>query len=428
MKILVIAAGGLHLGYLGCYGNEWVETPALDRLAAEGVAFDQHLADCPNPGGARHAWRTGRYHFPLPEGDGPPTLPDTPDLLQLLRAHAVPTSLVRDGSRPVPADWGVGWERTEQVPPVAEDGTPLERTLDAACTALDRLAGFDRWLLWVELATLLPPWDVPEEDRLRYFRPGRDVEEEDDEEELAEDEEELAPLIDPPAGVLDPHDDATFLRLQRSYAGAVTYFDAGLGLLLEELRNRSILDEVLLLVTTDRGLALGEHGHAGDFRPGLHEELVHLPLLMRLPGGAEAGRRVAALTQPTDLLPTLLDAFGLPSAAAHGHSLWPLVRGEAESVRAYACSGLRLGGAVEWALRTPEWAYLLPVRPAPQDPPRPAQLYVKPDDRWEVNNVLQHHLELAESLEQTLRAFAEVTHRPGPLEAPGLRLTGVEPE
>jgi hypothetical protein len=48
-------------------------------------------------------------------------------------------------------------------------------------------------------------------------------------------------------------------------------------------------------------------------------------------------------------------------------------------------------------------------------------LYVKPDDRWEVNNVLQHHQELGEHLEQTLHGFGTATRLPGPLQAPPLR-------
>ena len=47
MKILVIEAFGLHVGYLGCYGNEWVATPHLDRLAVDGVVFDWHIVDRP---------------------------------------------------------------------------------------------------------------------------------------------------------------------------------------------------------------------------------------------------------------------------------------------------------------------------------------------------------------------------------------------
>src|SRR6478672_1102760 len=48
MRLLVLEALGLHLGYLGCYGNDWVATPNLDRLAAEGVVFDAHFADQPD--------------------------------------------------------------------------------------------------------------------------------------------------------------------------------------------------------------------------------------------------------------------------------------------------------------------------------------------------------------------------------------------
>src|ERR671934_262335 len=53
MRVLVIVARGLQLGYLGCYGNTWVETPAIDALAARGVVCDQHFADAADPEGAR---------------------------------------------------------------------------------------------------------------------------------------------------------------------------------------------------------------------------------------------------------------------------------------------------------------------------------------------------------------------------------------
>src|SRR5439155_10403244 len=64
MKALVIIVRGLHLGYLGCYGNEWIATPGFDRLAAEGAVFDQHFADWPSAEGAMRAWQTARYVFP----------------------------------------------------------------------------------------------------------------------------------------------------------------------------------------------------------------------------------------------------------------------------------------------------------------------------------------------------------------------------
>jgi arylsulfatase A-like enzyme len=141
---------------------------------------------------------------------------------------------------------------------------------------------------------------------------------------------------------------------------------------------------------------------------------------MRLPGAAEAGRRVAALTQAVDLPATLCDAFQVAAPAWHGHSLLPLARG-GEAVRPYACSSLETGGALEGALRSPEWAFLLPLRAAEGDAPRQPRLHARPDDRWELNDVRQHHLELAEHMAAVLREFVAATRRPGPMVLPELR-------
>jgi hypothetical protein len=120
-----------------------------------------------------------------------------------------------------------------------------------------------------------------------------------------------------------------------------------------------------------------------------------------------------------DLAPTLAEWFGV-ALPGQGHSLAPLLHGRAEKVRDYAVAGGEASGASEWCLRTPEWALLLPGQPHPDDPDRGTRLYVKPDDRGEVNNVAQHHLEWAEKLEQTLRAFVAATQAAGPLQPPPL--------
>jgi hypothetical protein len=124
-----------------------------------------------------------------------------------------------------------------------------------------------------------------------------------------------------------------------------------------------------------------------------------------------------------DLFPTLLDAFGLPMPVCHGQSLLPLLRRTTDQIRAYACAGLAAHGAVEWCLRSPEWSFLLPIHTT-ESSPREPQLYVKPEDRGEVNNVLQHHQELAEQLEKTLRGFVQATQQPGPLSPPELQANG----
>src|SRR5262245_14740164 len=87
MKVVVLVINGFHLGYLGCYGNDWTDTPSLDRLAAEAVVFDRHYADRVDAAGARHAWRTGRYSFPDP--DAAQSVAEQPaDLFELLRQRA----------------------------------------------------------------------------------------------------------------------------------------------------------------------------------------------------------------------------------------------------------------------------------------------------------------------------------------------------
>jgi arylsulfatase A-like enzyme len=415
MKAIVITVRDLPAGYLGSYGNEWIATPNFDLLAAEGVVFDRHYADHPDPAGARRAWRTGCYHLPFPENVAIPPAPGGPDLIRLLAEQGVATALVLDQARPAPADGTTGWQQVYRIPaprqPESTEVAPLLRTVGQA---VDRLAGLDPWLLWLDLATLVPPWHLSAEYQDLYFASEPEAED-------AADAAPPEPWTGPLPERIAPEDDTTFARLQGTFAGRVTLLDQWLGGLLQSLEERELLDDLFLVVTSDRGLALGEHGVAGAGVPWLHEEVVHVPLIVRLPGGAEAGRRVSGLTQAVDLLPTLVGALGREVPAVHGHDLLPLCRGETDSVRPYACSALRAGDSVEWALRTPQWAFLLPVFQGVEDTPRPVQLYVKPDDRWEVNNLCQHHPELAQHLEETLRGFLAATRRPGPLQAPALR-------
>jgi arylsulfatase A-like enzyme len=130
---------------------------------------------------------------------------------------------------------------------------------------------------------------------------------------------------------------------------------------------------------------------------------VHLPLIVRQPGGGDAGLRVGALTQPVDLTATLHDIFEDSAFPEDGHSWLPLLRRETNAVREYAVSKWKLEPAEEWAVRVLSHALLLPIAQPAQAEPRAVQLYLKPEDRWELNNVVQHHLEVAEELERKLR-------------------------
>jgi arylsulfatase A-like enzyme len=466
MRAIVFALRGCPAGWLGAYGNEWVGTPHLDRLASEGVVFDRHLSDSPDPDAARAAWLTGRPQIPsggetpaAPQatepGEGRGLPPPGNELLSTLRATGVRTVLVRANHPDTDAapPFYAGWDEVFDARPRAEDDSPLDALIRSLPSVLDRLGQVPRWLVWVETDRLVPPWDVRQDVFEAYIEdPGEEdepVDEEDedaeepdadepddreevgdngdesDEEESAADDEPAGPVTpwaDPPTGPFDRSDLAAWEWLHRTFAAVVTSLDAELGAVFEELRTRGLDQTAVWLVTSDLGYPLGEHGQVGLYRPWLHEELVHLPLVVRLPGAAEAGRRVPAFTQPADLFPTLLALFGAepPREPVHGHDLLPLLHGQAKTVREYACSGLALNGAAEWSIRTPDAALLLPG-PAPEgDPPREPMLFEKPDDRWEVNDLRPRSVERAEQLEELLRKSAAAAQHPGALVTPEL--------
>lgn len=379
MRAIVFAIRGCPAGWLGAYGNEWVVTPHLDQFAAEGIAFDRHISDCPDPDAANRAWLG--EHFA------------TADVRTILiRANHPDTDS--------PAPFYARWSEVFDARPQAEDDSPLDHLIRSLPSVLDRLAQVPRWLLWVEIDRLLPPWEVPQDVFEAY------IADEEEDPEKGEFEESIAPFADPPTGPFDRSDHAAWQWLHSTFAAVVTTLDAELGVAFDELRTRGLDRTAAWFVTSDLGYPLGEHGQVGVHRPWLHEELVHLPLVMRLPGAAEAGRRVPAFTQPADLSTTLRNLFGRDEAS---RGLLPLARGEVESIRSQAFSTLEVNGAKECALRTADWAYLHPIQTNSDDPPRLPMLFVKPDDRWEVNDVLSQNAEVTEQLraacEQEIERF-----------------------
>ena len=101
-----------------------------------------------------------------------------------------------------------------------------------------------------------------------------------------------------------------FAILLGNYDGALATIDAEIGALLTMLRQRNLLDNTLVVITSDHGENIGDHNlmsHAYS----LHDTLIRVPLLIRYPGGAYGGTRVVQQVQPTDLFPTILDCLEL---------------------------------------------------------------------------------------------------------------------
>ncbi|HET7743268.1 MAG TPA: sulfatase [Gaiellaceae bacterium] len=99
------------------------------------------------------------------------------------------------------------------------------------------------------------------------------------------------------------------------YDGCLRYLDERVGELVEMLRSQGILDDTVVIVASDHGDSLGEHGFLGH-RLHLYEPLVHVPLVIRYPKRFPAGTRVSEQVQLGDLFPTILDLSGAEGAAA----------------------------------------------------------------------------------------------------------------
>ncbi|QEH37611.1 Arylsulfatase [Aquisphaera giovannonii] len=488
MNVIVVVCNSVHLGFLGAYGNAWIETPNLDRLAAEGVVFDHHFPENLTTLPTRRSWWTGRYTFPDEERGWTALGPDELILPDRLWDRGVRTALISDvpllrevglgygrgfddvvwvrgsgydplippgdrrakgirledepGLRLPPDDdesrdrWKQRWEQflrnRAALDTSKEENTGVARTVRAAIDWLERRGGEkDEFLLWLDLFSPHGPWDPPQPYRDQYateepdeFEAGEEgdlVEEAGDEEEI--DIEEVPVLLDVPAGAVgEVLDEAELFRLRRTYAGTVTLVDRWLGELFDALRRMGRMEDTLVVFTSDQGEPLGEHGYVRRFRPWLYEELVHTPLIVRMPGGKHGGIRRQAIVQTVDLLPTIMAALGVPAGKdddppLHGHDILPLIRGEQTKVRDYACMGMDVE---EFAIRTHHWHYILPLVSDPEEP-RSSELYRKPEDRWDQNNVIEQFADSADQLELTLRRFVEALGRDAIEDVPGLR-------
>lgn len=105
------------------------------------------------------------------------------------------------------------------------------------------------------------------------------------------------------------------------YASGVRVFDQRIGSLLELLRERGLLDRCIVVVTSDHGEELFEHGDWGHGR-NLYDHQLHVPLLVRYPGGSGRGTRVRDMVELIDLMPTLLARVGVqPPPGLQGRDL-----------------------------------------------------------------------------------------------------------
>ncbi len=111
------------------------------------------------------------------------------------------------------------------------------------------------------------------------------------------------------------------------YDGEISYWDYHLGVMLQRLDNMGVLDNSIIVVTSDHGQMFGEHGK-WVHRNSLYEEVLRVPLLISYPGSPGVGKVIDTPVHMMDITPTLLDMVGI-TVPAHmdGQSLLPLLQG-----------------------------------------------------------------------------------------------------
>lgn len=107
---------------------------------------------------------------------------------------------------------------------------------------------------------------------------------------------------------------------QDRYDGGIAYEDSIIGSIVERLRAQGDLDRTVLIVTADHGEQFGEHGLESHGN-SLYLPLLHVPLLVRAPGRAPAGQRIASIVSLRDMAATLVDLAGAPPGSMPGYSL-----------------------------------------------------------------------------------------------------------
>ena len=153
-------------------------------------------------------------------------------------------------------------------------------------------------------------------------------------------------------------------ELERAYWDGARWVDGLLRKTVQELEDRGLLENTLLVITSDHGEAFGEHGSLGHGLT-LYDELLHIPLVMVGPPPFDGGRRIQGTVGLIDVLPTFLEWAGAqPLEGVHGRSAMGLIRGESwcravvsEERLTHANTADDVDAAL-LSVRTPEWKYI----------------------------------------------------------------------
>jgi len=378
-NLIVIMLDTLRKDHVGAYGNQWIKTPNLNKLASESIifnlAFPESLPTIPVRRGLHTGMRTFPFRSYQPvKGDNvrTPGWQPIPEgqitLAEILNYAGYRTAFITDTNHQFkPAmnfhrgfdqfTWIRGQEsdKFSSVTPLPESEVEKyvstqggsrsvqwlamymarwqHRTLEeeymsprvftAAMRWLEQNRDAERFFLLVDSFDPHEPWDPPYYYRDLYYPgyKGREV-------------------IVPRYGSSDYLTPDELKYMRACYAAEVTMVDMWLGKFIDRAKQLGMLDETLLFLISDHGHQLGEHGLVGKVPRGLYPELMDIPLFLRHPDGSGKGTLVDIFAQNHDIPPTALSLLGLKQPLKmDGMDLWPLISGDSGNPRSYVTSG-----------------------------------------------------------------------------------------
>ena len=407
MQAIVLTFDRLATTALGCYGNEWIETPNFDRLASQAVVFDRHFAEHVGDS-VGMGLGTGRlprdasarpYEFAAAWSKSTGLAEIELDLLT--EFDAVPWSMVlnKTSSTLIAA---------RHEPDPQPDEIPFARLVQAAREWLAAPRGEAPRIVWLHSAGVPEPWLPPEGFATLYFD---------------EYEERGCKMASVSRDNWGTHPAA--------YAGYVSLLDHWLGELVTAVEASATTEPTLLIIAAARGgdwmtlsakqakQPLSEETSSPSseeeleprvraIEPLIPREAIPLsdtitrtPLLLRRfdqgPFQSEfAGTRSDRLVQSADLSATLLDYFQLPvtQSLSDGRSL---LHELAETEPPRELIGFTDGAG--WrGIRTAEWNCLVNDAVSADEAEPVVKLFAKPEDIWEVNDVSGQRRDVAASL------------------------------
>lgn len=423
---------------LGCYGNDDVETPTLDRLANRGTRFSHAYCQSPICSPSRVAYLTGRYPHSIGMYGNYGTLPAQPQSIAYhLRDHGYDTGGF--GKLHIPVEWPTNGFDTRRVcdfadveHDIAENhyysyleqvGYAADYDLGPASNSFPHTAfvsnipaehSVERWtanetlrwlrrrdrsspfFAWMSFQRPHPPYAPPPEYADRY-----------DPESL-----ELPPIEDSfddkPSEWQTQAESSLYQRTDRSdlrqvlayYYSLITLIDEQINRVIEHLDTNGDLSNTIVIFCSDHGDFAGEHGFMRK-NVCIPEAIHRVPLIWQFPDTIQEGAVVDELVQTIDVVPTLCELLDIPiPQQTQGDSFAPALRGEPYSGReAVYCENQDYR-----TIRTEEWklTYCLGRQEG--------ELYHIADDPWEQTNLYadpEYGVIKTRLLEQLLDFYAE---------------------